>query len=154
MTQDSNSHVRRVRPYSGENSAPPRRKNRKPVAYVVFEGVQPGIYNTWCVICIILLLPSVTVYFHRDEVKPLVIGISHSNYKGYASHREAQRCYMLAGALGSLLVRSKNPSVPPTRARPISENVMQAFSLAADDFLGEEWYVVTKGLRPGVYPAW
>ena len=81
-------------------------------------------------------------------------GVSCNNFKGFKSRREAKRCYVLAGALGSLYIRSRDPSVPRILARPISEAVLHAFGAADDDFLGADWHVVTKGKRPGVYPAW
>jgi hypothetical protein len=41
-----------------------------------------------------------------------------------------------------------------TPGGPMPEALMQAFSVASDDFLGAEWHVVFKGKRPGVYLAW
>jgi hypothetical protein len=92
----------------------------------------------------------------RDEVEPLVKHIRGNNYKGYQSRVEAERSYVLAGALGSLRVlsRDSDPTSPLARVAPMPEAVMTAFASASDNFLGAEWYVVFKGLRPGVYPAW
>ncbi|KAI0281133.1 hypothetical protein BGY98DRAFT_932225 [Russula aff. rugulosa BPL654] len=42
----------------------------------------------------------------------------------------------------------------PAQAMPMPEELMAAFASASDNFLGAEWYVVFKGKRPGVYPAW
>jgi hypothetical protein len=91
---------------------------------------------------------------HRDEVEPLVKNIRGNNHKGYQSRREAERSYVLAGALGSLCVLSRNPTAPCARAAPMPEQVMAAFASTSNDFLEAEWYVVFKGLRPRVYPAW
>lgn len=37
---------------------------------------------------------------------------------------------------------------------PTPEAFMDALQHVDDDFLGQEWHVVYKGKRPGVYPAW
>lgn len=92
----------------------------------------------------------------RDKVKLLVKHIRGNNYKGYQSRMEAERSYILAGALGSLCVlsRDSDPTAPLAQVAPMPEPVMTAFASASDKFLGVEWYVVFKGLCPGVYPAW
>jgi hypothetical protein len=89
----------------------------------------------------------------RDEAKPQVEGISRNNSKGFTTLLEAERCYVLAGALSSLMVLSRD-SCSRTPAKPISDVVLKAFGEADNNFLGTEWYVVTEGRSPGVYPAW
>ncbi|KAF8503806.1 hypothetical protein F5888DRAFT_1631681 [Russula emetica] len=117
----------------------PLQHQRRCEAYVVFEGLAFRIYSSWV------------------EVEPLVKGIPGNIHQGFRHHRKAEHAYVLAfamGALRTLLARHDMDQQVPASAMPMSEAVMAAFALAADNFLGAEWYVVFKGKRPGVYPAW
>ncbi|KIM89859.1 hypothetical protein PILCRDRAFT_84703 [Piloderma croceum F 1598] len=117
----------------------PRRRKGRRVAYVVFEGLAPGVYDTW------------------EEVKPLVTGVPGNIHQGFDHRREAERAYVVVFALGALRTlpaRHDAIQLAPAPAIPTPEAIMAAFASASDDFLGAEWHVVFKGKRPGVYPAW
>ncbi|KIM87298.1 hypothetical protein PILCRDRAFT_3798 [Piloderma croceum F 1598] len=119
---------------------PPRKKCRfPPAAYVVFEGLMPGIYDTWA------------------QCKAQVYCIPHNVYQGFRTRVEAERAYVLAFAMDSLRIlphREASADTGPAPGGPTPEALMQAFAMASDDFLGAEWHVVFKGKCPGVYPAW
>ena len=63
---------------------------------------------------------------------------------------------MLAHAMGAVrtLPRRGSAAVGPSPAAPTPQAIMDAFASMPDDFLGADWYVVYKGKRPGLYPAW
>jgi len=93
----------------------------------------------------------------REEVKPLVNRVPGNIHQGFDTRREAERAYVVAYALGAVRVlpsqgdagqRALSPAIP------VPDAIMNAFASSSDTFLGAEWHVVFKGLRPGVYPAW
>jgi hypothetical protein len=85
-----------------------------------------------------------------------VLGVSNSIYEGFKYRRDAERAYILAYTLGAVrLIPSANSSnLSTSQARPTPEAFVNALEDVADDFLGENWHVVFKGKRPGVYPSW
>ena len=102
----------------------------------------------------IIVLLKVSI---RAQCKPQVHHIPHNVYQGFRTRVEAERAYVLAFAMGSLRIlprREASADTGPAPGGPTPEALMQAFSVASDDFLGAEWHVVFKGKRPGVYPAW
>ena len=89
-------------------------------------------------------------------MEPLVKSIPGNIHQGFDNRRDAERAYVVAFALGALriLPRRGDTSQTPAPAIPTPENMMEAFTNTSSDFLGADWHVVFKGLRPGVYPAW
>lgn len=50
-----------------------------------------------------------------------------------------------------------NDSTAPTSIAPedpTHEQIYRALEQAASTFLGREWLVVFRGVRPGIYPFW
>ena len=93
----------------------------------------------------------------REEVWPLVNGVPGNIHQGFDTRREAERAYVVAYALGAVRIlpsRGDADQQAVAPAIPMPEAIMDAFASSSDAFLGAEWYVVFKGLRPGVYPAW
>jgi len=93
----------------------------------------------------------------REEVEPLVKRVPGNIHQGFDTRLEAERAYVVAYALGAVRVlplRDDAGSQLVSPAIPTPEAIMAAFSSASDNFLGVEWHVVFKGLRPGIYPAW
>jgi hypothetical protein len=93
----------------------------------------------------------------REETEPLVIRVPGNIFQGFDQRYEAERAYVVAFALGALHVLSPRDNTgerPPAPATPMPEAIMAAFASASDNFLGAEWHVVFKGLKPGIYPAW
>lgn len=89
----------------------------------------------------------------REEVAPLILGVSGNRQEGYNSRLKAERAYALSYAIGA--VRTVNPcGAPGAPAAPMPPALMNAFEETDDDYLGADWHVVFKGRTPGVYPAW
>ncbi|KAF7985448.1 hypothetical protein HWV62_5191 [Athelia sp. TMB] len=128
-------HVRRVRPLNEVRR--PHRRARK-AAWVVFAGLQTGIFDTW------------------EEVEALTRRVSNSIHKGFPTRFAAEQAYRLAHALNH--VRTIRPAgvigPPPPPFVPLPPRVYDALSRASDQYLGAEWHVVFRGRTPGVYPAW
>jgi hypothetical protein len=99
---------------------------------------------------------TLLMMLHREEVEPLVKRVPGNIHQGFDSRLEAERAYVVAYALGALRVlRARgDASQALARAIPTPDAVMRAFAAASDAFLGAEWHVVFKGLRPRIYPAW
>ncbi|KIM88515.1 hypothetical protein PILCRDRAFT_2743 [Piloderma croceum F 1598] len=113
------------------------RKGRR-VAYVVFEGLATGVFDTW------------------EQVEPLVKGVPGNIHQGFDHRIHAEHAYVVAFAMGAVhvLPPRRSSQLTPSPAAPMSQAVMAAFSLTSSNFLGAEWHVVFKGKRPGIYPAW
>ncbi|KZP02269.1 hypothetical protein FIBSPDRAFT_906010, partial [Athelia psychrophila] len=128
-------------------------KQQYPV-YVVFAGLLPGIYDDWL------------------EVKGMVNKVSHNiykgyktrlqaehmwvlaKYKGYKTRLQAERMWVLANALGSTRVLDGEGRAVAVPSGPMPPLVVNALGELSDGYLDADWYVVTKGRTPGVYPAW
>lgn len=98
-------------------------------------------------------------------MKPLTDKVSGSLYKGFRTRQEAECAYVVAYGLGVVQVldgssatSSSSSSITSlqsiVRAQPTEEEILAALQRASDTFLGDEWYAVFKGVRPGVYPTW
>ncbi|TRM63044.1 hypothetical protein BD626DRAFT_368110, partial [Schizophyllum amplum] len=110
--------------------------------YVVFIGRVAGVYTTW------------------PECKAQVNGVKHNSYQGYPSVSEARAAFDVARRRG-LTFSCSNATA--TVGRQISQTPMSSADLALglafldDDASvaiaphGHLWYVVFKGVQPGVY---
>lgn len=98
----------------------------------------------------------------RNNVVHLVKGVPHCNHKGFNVLEEATAAYTIAYALGfvqAIPVRGATECGPASQLSLVSptprqEDILAALSNTSPGFLGDNWYVVTKGIRPGVYPCW
>ena len=93
----------------------------------------------------------------RDEVKPLVKGVSGNIHQGFFSHHKAKHTYIITftmGALHCLLARHNMDQQAPASITPMPDVLIDAFASALDNFLGAEWHVIFRGKRSEVYPAW
>ncbi|KAF7965446.1 hypothetical protein HWV62_43503 [Athelia sp. TMB] len=94
-----------------------------------------------------------------DDLKPFVDRVSCPNVKGYDTVAEAQAAYMIGYSLG--LVKAVDDAVNAGRPEPVSlvvrnpthEQIYDALERSAPNFLGREWSVVFRGVRPGIYPS-
>ncbi|KAF7971007.1 hypothetical protein HWV62_22271 [Athelia sp. TMB] len=128
-------------PPSPPQSPPPGRRPNRPL-YQVRTPEGAAVIEGW------------------DDLKVFVLRTSQSNYKGYDNVAQAQAAYMIGYNLGLVeIVANGNPvaavaprSVVPQHPSP--EELYRALEQAADTFLGREWVVVFRGVRPGVYPSW
>lgn len=123
---------------------------------MVFEGTEPGVYDSWCV----FLTRSITIYQQftssREDAKVRVINVPRCVHEGYERRLEAETAYVLAYGMGLVrsLPRRGESIIPPAPSAPTPAAVLAAFLAADDGFLGPTWHVVFKGRSPGVYPAW
>ncbi|KZP10198.1 hypothetical protein FIBSPDRAFT_899896 [Athelia psychrophila] len=143
-----NGLVRRVNTPPPINTPPPvnatpqkgrgLRNNRTKRAWVVFEGTEPGVYDSW------------------EDAKVRVINVPRCVHEGYERRLEAETAYVLAYGMGLVrsLPRRGESIIPPAPSAPTPAAVLAAFLAADDGFLGPTWHVVFKGRSPGVYPAW
>lgn len=90
----------------------------------------------------------------RLEVKGMVNKVSHNIYKGYKTRLQAERMWVLANALGSTRVLDGEGRAVAVPSGPMPPLVVNALGELSDGYLDADWYVVTKGRTPGVYPAW
>ncbi|KZP12814.1 hypothetical protein FIBSPDRAFT_961127 [Athelia psychrophila] len=121
-----------------QSTAQPSRRRHRRAVYVVYEGLEPGIYYSW------------------DDVEPLVGRVPHANFEGFDSPIQAERAYIAAytmGAIRRLPPRDAPASfVPPAVAMPA--HLVQKLAALPANYLHAEWYVVFKGRAPGIYPTW
>ncbi|KAJ7480224.1 hypothetical protein B0H11DRAFT_2215007 [Mycena galericulata] len=113
----------------------PRTKNTggKKAAYAVFCGLRFGVFLTW------------------RETQPLVIGVPFSIFRGYKTVQEARAAYEYA--LQRSWVRTCNTAVScaiPALPRPAAE-LDQENPLNGTDPLDDKWFIVYRGIAPGVY---
>ncbi|KAJ7601974.1 hypothetical protein DFH06DRAFT_1351784 [Mycena polygramma] len=117
----------------------PKRKKKKPSgAYAVFCGLQTGPFLDWA------------------DVQALVIGVPNNVYKGYRNFPIAEAAYLYAHQRGWTRVISRSSRDLPTtlgpalRALPAPDP--DPSNPLHDDSDGR-WYVVYKGINPGVYSS-
>ncbi|KAF7969252.1 hypothetical protein HWV62_27838 [Athelia sp. TMB] len=110
----------------------------KPTAYchVVFAGLQPGIYYDW------------------TEAKAQVHRVSNCCHKGYPSRLQAERAWLLGHALACIRTIDRQGNLISRPVCSFSQETMDALFNVPDGHIDTEWYVVTKGRTPGIYPAW
>ncbi|KAF7968025.1 hypothetical protein HWV62_32156 [Athelia sp. TMB] len=126
---------------------PTQRRRRGPYRYhTIVKGTHPGVYEG-----------------HWDTLEHLVKGVPHANYKGFHDLEDATTAFFFASLLGivvSIPARNETdlgapapfPSLVSTS--PTQEEILHALSATSANFLGQTWYAVFKGVRPGIYPCW
>ncbi|KAJ7188432.1 hypothetical protein C8R46DRAFT_1205586 [Mycena filopes] len=126
----------RVRAIARPSTRPSRSK--KPGGYAVFFGRVPGPYRTWA------------------EVEPLVSRVKSAIFRGYRTFDQAQAAYTFALAKSWIRTCTSRPSssTPPalTMPTPLDPSAHDTPNpLHGDDALDDVWYIVYRGVRPGVY---
>ncbi|KAJ7457541.1 hypothetical protein B0H11DRAFT_2243298 [Mycena galericulata] len=101
-------------------------------AYVVFCGLHCVLFRTWA------------------ETKPLVLGVSNSIFRGYATLSEAEAALAYARARGWIRVAIPSGIPPPIAHLPLP-NTDPRNPLNGNEEINERWYVVYRGVCPGVY---
>ncbi|KAJ7629775.1 hypothetical protein DFH06DRAFT_1338201 [Mycena polygramma] len=120
-------------------SSPQKKKKKKgppPKAYVAFCGTECGVRDTWA------------------EIAPLVLGVSGSIYRGYPSRPEADAAYDYAHQRSWTRVLGRNGVVTPfpTLPQPVDALPNDVYNpLNGNETLDDYWYVVFRGVSPGVY---
>ncbi|KAJ7441679.1 hypothetical protein B0H11DRAFT_2252003 [Mycena galericulata] len=112
-----------------------KKKKSKKAAYVVFCGRRFGVFRTW------------------REVKALVNGVSNCIFRGYKTVRDAEAAFQYALSHGWV----RTCSSPVTAAIPSLPTPASTFDID-NPLSGTEphdqkqvWYVVYRGITPGVY---
>ncbi|KAJ7143247.1 hypothetical protein C8R46DRAFT_1233023 [Mycena filopes] len=123
---------------------PQRRSTKKKGGYAVFFGLEIGSYKAW------------------EEVKPLVIGVPSSLFKGYSTLAQAEAAFAYAASLGwtrlippsgtlvgqtqtqTAIPRLPHPNAFSSRRNPLHDSTDPA----------ARWYVVYSGVTPGVYQSY
>ncbi|KAJ7020552.1 hypothetical protein C8F04DRAFT_1274946 [Mycena alexandri] len=111
----------------------PSKKRVKKGAYVVFFGRAPGVYLTW------------------EETERLVLGVKNAIFRGYRTVADAHAAYEYALARSWTRVSHLTPTPlatvpPPTIAASEALNPLHGSKV-----LDDTWYVVYRGILPGVY---
>ncbi|KAJ7103988.1 hypothetical protein B0H15DRAFT_942023 [Mycena belliarum] len=114
-----------------------RRGQKKPatkkVAYTVFCGRQCGVFLTW------------------SETRPLVNRVPNVIFRGYASVPEAHAAYAYAVARSWTCVAGANVTHAIPRLPRPAPSVEADNPLNGSETLDPRWYIVYKGIQPGVY---
>lgn len=99
----------------------------------------------------------------RFDFQHLVQRVPNANYKGFQDRDEAKAAYFIAYTLGfvkAIPTRGQNglatpPATPSiVTTSPSQDEILAALSSTSPNFLGQDWYAVFKGIRPGIYPSW
>ncbi|KAJ7511755.1 hypothetical protein B0H11DRAFT_2214629 [Mycena galericulata] len=114
-----------------------KKSGPKKKAYVVFLGRQLGVFRTW------------------SQVEPLISGVSNAIYRGYRTTSAAEAAYEYAHSRSLTRVCGNSPSsssqqplaIVPTPTPYDGPNPL----LSDEDILDDTWYVVYRGVVPGVY---
>ncbi|KAJ7436457.1 hypothetical protein B0H11DRAFT_2256162 [Mycena galericulata] len=117
-------------------SRPKKKKSKKKAAYVVFVGRRCGVFRKW------------------SDVAPYVNGVPNAIHCGYRTVSQAEAAYAYACSKSWTRV-SGSVDIPraqdalgalPTPASLDSNNPLQN-----DEVSDDTWYVVYRGITPGVY---
>ncbi|KAJ7700213.1 hypothetical protein B0H16DRAFT_1483973 [Mycena metata] len=116
----------------------PRKKKpkTKKAAYVVFCGRRCGVFDDW------------------SETKVLVSGVPNCIYRGYTTREAARAAFQYAVERSWTRVADAAVTTPiPALPQPLDPNV--AFDtnnpLTQTEALDDRWYIVYRGICPGVY---
>ncbi|KAF7967887.1 hypothetical protein HWV62_32832 [Athelia sp. TMB] len=127
------AHVHRTHGVESPKKTPPS-KSKTAKAYVVYQGRTTGVFEHW------------------TPVEAATTGISGPVFEGFPSLLCAQRAWFIAEQMN--VVRTLRPNVEygpcPAFYGPIAVTLLNF----PEDYFGQRFYVVSKGLCPGVYPFW
>lgn len=79
--------------------------------------------------------------------------VSGNIHSSYNTRADAESAWYLANAVGTVRRLFKDGRAACILPTDFPEELMREF-MDFPDIEGREWYVVTKGRRPGVYPSW
>ncbi|KAJ7925373.1 hypothetical protein B0H13DRAFT_2314586 [Mycena leptocephala] len=125
----SNSHVRAM-------SQPGTTNMAVKLAYVVFRGVEIGVFLTW------------------NETAAVTSGVRFSLQQGYSTVEQAHAAFEFAHCMGWTCRSSSwaaTPISPSQAPKPIADGAFSEDSLLCPRKRGEKWYVVYAGVNPGVF---
>ncbi|CAK5276785.1 unnamed protein product [Mycena citricolor] len=122
------------KPGSRAVSLSPRKTGRRPrpKAYVVFVGRRSGVFDLW------------------SECKAQVSDYACCLYRGYSSKDRAEAAFVYAQQRGWTSAPGHFRYVPPIPVTDDDYEVYNPLSGREEDN-DKRWYVVYRGLRPGVY---
>ncbi|KZP10389.1 hypothetical protein FIBSPDRAFT_899803 [Athelia psychrophila] len=114
--------------------------------FAIVKGTYPGVYEG-----------------HWFDYEMLVRKVPHANYKGFQKLDEAKAAFLAAYVLGLVVAIPARDSDnlgprPPTASivstPPSEDDVLAALSSTSQTSPESAWYVVFKGIRPGIYQSW
>ncbi|KAJ7325482.1 hypothetical protein DFH08DRAFT_886700 [Mycena albidolilacea] len=122
------SHVRAVQKSS------PKKPRSKRHAYVVFAGLQCGVFRTW------------------EQTKPLVDRVPNSIFRGYSTVSEAEAAFAYAQMRQWTRVSYAPLASIPALPQPVgSAFADEENPLHGTEALDNRWFIVYRGIMPGVY---
>ncbi|KAJ7343880.1 hypothetical protein DFH08DRAFT_871385 [Mycena albidolilacea] len=124
----SHSHVRAIQKSS------PKKPRIKKHAYVVFAGLQCGVFHTW------------------ERTKPLVDRVPNSIFRGYSTVWEAEAAFAYAQMRQWTRVSYAPLASIPALPQPIGSALADEENpLHGTEALDNRWFIVYRGIMPGVY---
>ncbi|KAJ7801668.1 hypothetical protein B0H14DRAFT_3489325 [Mycena olivaceomarginata] len=122
------SHVRAV-----QKSSPQKPRSKKH-AYVVFVGLQCGVFHTW------------------ERTKPLVNRVPNSIFRGYSTVCEAEAAFAYAQMRQWTCVSYAPLAGIPALPQPVGSALADEENpLHGTEALDNRWFIVYRGIMPGVY---
>ncbi|KAJ7673626.1 hypothetical protein B0H17DRAFT_1208317 [Mycena rosella] len=111
-----------------------KKPRSKKAAYVVFCGRRCGVFYTWA------------------ETQALASGVCNCIFRGYASTVEAHNAFAFAQVRGWTHVTDNTFASPiSVLPQPLDSPDDGANSLNAHEPLDDRWYIVYRGITPGLY---
>ncbi|KAJ7860812.1 hypothetical protein B0H14DRAFT_3445780 [Mycena olivaceomarginata] len=117
------------------DQAPKKKMHEKKKAYIVFAGLQCGVFESW------------------DDTKAVVNRVPNCLYRGYSTLRDAEAAFAYAQARGWTHVSHAPLSGNPALPRPIESAGLanEHNPLHGTETLDDRWFIVYRGIAPGVY---
>lgn len=132
---------------TGGRSKKPRFKK---AAFVVFSGIRCGYFETWYVIVPPFFFFLLLNTQFRAEVDPLVTGVPNNLFRGYRTKAEARAALRYAEERFWLRVWNAPLSASAILPQPFL-NHTEMNPLNGDEILDDRWFIVYRGISPGVY---
>ncbi|KAJ7820350.1 hypothetical protein B0H14DRAFT_3472424 [Mycena olivaceomarginata] len=120
-------HVRAI-----QRPTPKKKKRVTAAAYAVFCGRMCGVFNTW------------------EDTEPLVTGVRNNIFRGYPTVTQARAAFAYAEARSWTRVCDADVTPIPTLPQPLLAGDIDN-PLHVSETLDDRWYIVYRGICPGVY---
>lgn len=142
-----------------DRASQPDSQPKKAKAWAVFRGIIPGVYDKWYGPGHCLFTTTENTHF-REEARLHVDHVSGSLHRGYDSIQAAQAAFEYAEQRSWTRVCG-SASLPRAPSAPLPLALLpepNGFSDGPNPLHGassrdSRWYVVIRGLRPGVYSS-
>ncbi|KAJ7693959.1 hypothetical protein B0H17DRAFT_1132328 [Mycena rosella] len=123
------------------HSTSKKTSRKKKAAYVVFCGRQCGIFYTWHV-----------PHFPLSDTRALVSGVPNCIFRGYSTTADARAALAYAEARRWTRVCGTPMNLPIiSLPQPVAPSSPCSNPLNGPETLDSQWYIVYRGISPGVY---